>query len=334
MRSALLLLALSAFAFAEKVSFKTEDGITIVGTWQSAGKDAPTVICLPMFRNKRESYKPLIGALVLKGLNVLAIDLRGHGESAPDLAGRVRKRDAKLFLAMHMDVGAAIEFLVSKKDCDRTRIGLVGASVGCSVAIDYTRRHPGDIRAVVLLTPGSNYLGVNSLEQLEKWPGTAIFTFVSTEERGTSKGVMDALDPFDGSSRLVVPGKGIHGTRMFGKVNQIEELIANFFVSRLVNLADLRASKGLQLRRKGIRISPSAGALAVHVPEGFKGSATVSLANQKSRLKFDGTSNSASLDWSWKPGTKLWVEVRSSKGAKIRFPSKGRYALMPLRDDG
>ena len=98
MRSLLILCLLAAPLLAERVSFKTDDGVEIVGSWHpTTVKDAPTVICLPMFRNVRGSYKPLVGPLTLKGINVLAIDMRGHGESAPALKQNVERRDPKVF---------------------------------------------------------------------------------------------------------------------------------------------------------------------------------------------------------------------------------------------
>ncbi|MFQ5844381.1 MAG: alpha/beta hydrolase [Planctomycetota bacterium] len=235
-----LLLLFVAPGAAEEVRFKTSDGLEIVGDFHRAGRDAPTVVCIPMYRHARATYEPLIGPLLRKGINVLALDTRGHGESAPQLKDRVRGRDAQIFNEMHQDVEAAIGFLEREKGCDATRVGLVGASVGCSVAVDVTVRHPELVRGVVLLTPGSRYLGVPTLEHLRRWPGTRIFAFTSTEEERKSKGVLDALKPFQASSYAVVPGKGIHGTRMFGRVAGIEETLADFMESSLVGSVDLR----------------------------------------------------------------------------------------------
>ena len=236
----LLLLAAAAGPAPEKVGFKTSDDVELVADFYRAGPDAPTVICVPMFRNRRQSYEPLVQPLLDKGINVLTLDTRGHGESAPDLRPKAEGRDPELFRTMHKDVEAAIAFLAREKGCDPTRIGLVGASVGCSVVVDTTVRHPDLVRAAVILTPGSNYLGVPTLEHLKRWPGTRIFTFCSFEEEKTSAAVVKALEPYDGSNHMFFDGTGIHGTRMFGKVTGIEELIANFMESSLVKGVDLR----------------------------------------------------------------------------------------------
>lgn len=230
-----LVLLLAVPSLAERITFRTDDGIEIVGDYVKGKPGAPGIVCIPMYLHTRQTYLPLVIALKEKGFHVLAIDTRGHGESAPDLAPRAKARDAKLFNAMHLDVMAAMRAL-EERGADRTRIGLVGGSVGCSVAIDTTVRARHAVRAVVLLTPGSNYLGVDSLQHLKKWPGTAVFTLTSKEEQAKSKGVMDALKPFDASNHFVVPRADIHGTRMFNKVPGIEELIANWMFAHIGDL--------------------------------------------------------------------------------------------------
>ena len=239
----LSLLLLLSPALAETVRFKTKGGVQLVGELRQVGPDAPTVICLPMFRHDKETYRPLVDPLARVGINTLLLDTRGHGQSAPELRRFAEGRDPKLFNAMHYDVAAAIEYLAERKRIDTTRIGLIGASVGCSVAVDATVRHPASVRAVVLLTPGSNYLGVPTLRHLRDWPGTAVLVATSTEEEAKSRAVMDVLKPFPGTTLRVVEGRGIHGTRMFGKVADVEKSLAAFMRERLVDGVDVRVPR-------------------------------------------------------------------------------------------
>ena len=238
MRTAAVVLLLGTPLLADPVHFRTEDQIWIAADLHRVGENAPTVICLPMYRNVRSSYEPLLKPLADKGFNVLVLDLRGHGESTPALKPKVESRDPELFTAMHKDVAAAVAYLVDK-GYDTSRIGIVGASVGCSVAVDYAVRHPGDVRAVALLTPGANYLGVPTLEHLKAWPGTASFLFSSFEEKATTEPVMEALKPFAAANHVYFELEGIHGTRMFGKVEGIEQLIANWMESTMLRSVDL-----------------------------------------------------------------------------------------------
>ncbi|MHC4222904.1 MAG: alpha/beta hydrolase [Planctomycetota bacterium] len=367
------LLLLSLPVGAETLKIKTADGLEIVGDFHRAKKDdAPTVICIPMYRHTRETYRPMLEPLLRKGLNVLRLDMRGHGDSAPSVAQAVLDHDAAPFQAMHLDVEAAIDHLEREKGCDPTRVALIGASVGCSVAVDVTVRRPDRVRAVVLLTPGSAHLEVPTLKHLERWPGTRVFTFTSQEEEPKSREVMDALAAFDASNHLVLPGKKIHGTQMFGKVTAIEELIANFMESSLLDAVDLRfpdagpeytgfPDGALSLARKHESATYSfmvcaAGPkllLGGSVGQPFEGELTLTVGKQTIviPLKTDGATEAEvrgkhkeriasrvekGTTWlalaveEWKPGMRIALEFRPSKGGRIRFPGGGAaYAVFP-----
>ncbi len=230
---------------AETVALKTSDDVSlhaelwrVVPTSEEEGRlgvDAPTVICLPMYRSTLSSYEPLVAPLLARGMNVLTLDLRGHGESAPELAERVRSRDAEVFQAMHLDVEAAVEWLESQ-GFDPTRVGLVGASVGCSVAAARAARDAGPFRGVVLMTPGAKYLGIDTLADAARWSGTSLLVLTSKEEydRGV-KAVDEAFRPVVADLKVeVFSERSIHGTRMFGKVKGVEEQIADWLAKRLV----------------------------------------------------------------------------------------------------
>lgn len=366
-----LVFLLAGSALAERVTFKTSDGIEIVGDYVKGKAGAAGVVCIPMYRSTRAAYLPLLVALKEKGFFVLAIDTRGHGESAPDLKARAKARDAKLFNAMHLDVEAAMRFLETK-GCDGTRIALVGGSVGCSVAVDTAIRQRHGVRAVVLLTPGSNYLGVNTLEHLERWPGTAVFTLTSNEEKATSKGVMDALKPFDGSNYIVVPRSGIHGTRMFNKVPEVEATIAEWLRSRIGDLRVPRWKTGSPAPGKpgffGKVLKPSRRvgertytlmAWAVGdewsfgglVDGPFQGKLRFKIGESWTEIPFDTNKAGAEgKEWSqasfrgkhWivfsrkglKGGTGLVLEFKHGRGKKIRLPMKGAFAahLQPVKE--
>ena len=169
------------------------------------------------------------------GIAVLALDLRGHGESAPELAERVRERDGELFRAMHADVAAAVEFLRSR-GADTTRVAVLGASVGCSVAVDAAVRDPSAFRSLALMTPGAAYLGVDTLEHLQRWPGLPALVLTSTEEQASVDrvaGPLAAAAPAV-TRHEVFEGAGLHGTRMLGRVPGVEERLVAFFRETLV----------------------------------------------------------------------------------------------------
>ena len=161
----------------EDVRFKTADGLTIAATFYPAAEGTPlpvpVVIALPMYRRTRDTYAPVVGPLTARGMAVLALDLRGHGDSAKqgdeNLSQKVESRDPSIFTAMHQDVEGAIAWLAREKHTPKRCIGLLGASVGCSVAIDTAVRDPGDVACVVCLTPGKDYLGVPTMDHIAHW---------------------------------------------------------------------------------------------------------------------------------------------------------------------
>jgi alpha-beta hydrolase superfamily lysophospholipase len=66
----------------EKVNFKTKDGVTIVGNYFKPRKEhAPAFLLLHMMPATKESWNDFASHLQKEGFEVLAIDLRGHGES-------------------------------------------------------------------------------------------------------------------------------------------------------------------------------------------------------------------------------------------------------------
>ena len=236
---------------ARDVSLKTADGLDVAGTFVPARKEGGAgVVLLHMYRSDRSAWKPLYKALQNRGIAALAIDMRGHGDSAKqgkkDLAPRVAKRDAKLFNAMHQDASAAIDWLRGEGKCDPKRIAVAGASVGCSVAIDVARRRPEDVAAVLCMTPGAGYLGVDTLKHLETFPEETPLLLMSHESElaaGSTK-IVEARP----ATQLITftedggddPQPGwAHGTKMFGKILFCELTVASFLARGTGSVEDV-----------------------------------------------------------------------------------------------
>jgi alpha-beta hydrolase superfamily lysophospholipase len=172
------------------VRFPTQDNLLIVGAYtpppNRKGERAPMVILLHMYASDHTAFDRLVPHLHAAGFAVLAIDLRGHGESVgpPEmgLAERVADRDRKLFAAMDRDVAGAYGWLVKQPEVDAARFVLVGASVGCSVALKYAARDRS-VDGVVCLTPGTGYMGIDSLSDARKYGRRSVLLLASEEER-------------------------------------------------------------------------------------------------------------------------------------------------------
>ncbi len=225
----------------ERVSMRASDGHPLVGTLsRPEGYKAlhAGVVLLPMYRHTRESWQPLVQVLNRAGFTTLAMDMRGHGESRYDANGgdderRVLDRDSTLFNAMYLDAAAATAWLGKNLSIKAERIALVGASVGCSVALQAVATGSVRAYAVVVMTPGSNYLGVPTMEQITSWPGTPLLILSSEEEKERGAEQIYAALLGKGAQLRLFQQTSIHGTNMFGRVVGVEELISTWLHQNL-----------------------------------------------------------------------------------------------------
>ncbi len=241
------------------ITFETDDGILIHGWYIHTGAhdvvhtedesffaQYSAVVLLHAYRGSKEDWVPIIREFFDREVAALAIDMRGHGDSTvgidgEDLSIRVRDRDEPLFNSMWQDATAAVDWLVSKGH-RKDRIAILGASVGCSVAIDTARRDP-ELRVVGVLSPGAKYLGVDTLAHLENWDNRSLL-IVSSEgewENGAKK-IKEQLESVQNESdeenfyevwQLQGTSSEVHGTRMLDRVEGIENRLLDWFELKL-----------------------------------------------------------------------------------------------------
>lgn len=231
-----LRLTTPVFAASEPLTLVAEDGYVISALLTVPEKEPATeagVVLIHMYRHTKESWIPLIDELTARGITSLAIDLRGHGESltAPDGSdsnSKVMNRDPEFFNVMHRDAAAALKYLREKRNIPPERLALVAASVGSSIAIRTAIDNP--VAGVVVMTPGENYLGIPTMEHIRKWPDIPLLILTSDEEAGRgANGIYEALKN-RGANLKVFEKERIHGTIMFGEVDGVEQMIADWLI--------------------------------------------------------------------------------------------------------
>lgn len=142
---AVLLAAGSALA-QKPVSFPTEDGGMIFGDLYGSTERA--IVLVHGGRFNKESWAPQARQLVAAGFQVLAIDLRGYGNSRGP--GDNDPMDAKLYL----DVLAAVRYLHAR---GAKSVSAIGGSMGGAAAADASINAPaGEIDRLVLLGASPN----------------------------------------------------------------------------------------------------------------------------------------------------------------------------------
>jgi len=149
-----------------------------------ANGKAPALILLHQRAKDKSSWGGLADELTAEGYSVMAIDLRGHGETV-DPQGRPipldSLRDAD-YAAMLKDVAAAHTFLTQRSGVDADRVGIIGASIGANLGLLYAaddRR----IRTVVALSPGLNYRGLQPLVAMSGLDKRPLFLIASKGDK-------------------------------------------------------------------------------------------------------------------------------------------------------
>ncbi|MGA1198758.1 MAG: alpha/beta hydrolase [Candidatus Latescibacterota bacterium] len=146
------------FLSADPIEFSTSDGFLIRGTFfhdKSETTAKPVIILLHAFNRSHLDWFTFAPELVdNKDFVVLAIDLRGHGESIfqNGVAFPIQTFSSADLNSMPLDIEAAVAYLKTRPEADATRIGIVGADIGANLAYIGTGILT-EIKAAVSISP-------------------------------------------------------------------------------------------------------------------------------------------------------------------------------------
>lgn len=244
--SVLLLTLLVTPAFAQSqqtttstirdVTFKTEDGWTIHGTYympEGAGPDpAPGLVVLaePDW-NPRYLSGNISRGVAKQGIAALAIDMRGTNASFGD-------KDFQMFTqeerdAMQLDVRAAIKFLSSQKEVDSKRIAIFAANITADHAAREAAHNLTQVKALVLSTGKLTEEGRAGIKYRKDLPVLAIASDDDARETQQLSAEPFFLSHDRGSRLMFVPDRG---ASIFNRPGQPVERVAEWLKSNLVAL--------------------------------------------------------------------------------------------------
>lgn len=218
--------------------FDTPDGFALEASlWQDAEPDAPVAILLHQFNRDRHSFGTLVTPLREAGFTVLALDQRGQGGSTLQKTAegerkvRIRAlppdRVGALVEAGAGDVQAALSALARS---GRTPGGLVlvGASYGCTVALRAAAAR-ADVDAVVLLSPGSAYFGVDALQAARRYRGALLVLAAEDDPvRVSPASAREIAAAHEGPEELEVFAAGGHGVALLEAHPGLADRVAAF----------------------------------------------------------------------------------------------------------
>jgi len=217
----------------EKVSFTTSDGVKIVANYYPNKEAKFAGILIHMRPKTKESFDKLAKFLQEKGFSLLAIDLRGHGESREGVSGYL---DYNSFSEEEerqsiKDLEAASAFL-EKEGFDKEKQFLIGASIGANLAYQFLTENE-KIKAAVLLSPGYNYRGIILDNFFKNNLDSKIMVISSKDDQQMALLGFKWFQEKHPSSTLIMLEKGGHGTDYLEVYPELQEKIYNFLIEKL-----------------------------------------------------------------------------------------------------
>ena len=215
------------------VDLQTSDGVNLKASYTSPGRTGPAMLLIHQCNMDRSSWDAISSDLVAGGIHVLALDLRGFGESG----GEGLSSGFPPFLRKSAsDADLAFDYLISQSDVDAARVGVGGASCGGMISADLAVRKGNDIKALMLLSsPPSS----NAIQNAANNPELAVFA-AATKQDPITPGVAGALESMvngsaNPSSVLRILGGTEHGLPMFSSNPTLQPELLNWLKEQLLS---------------------------------------------------------------------------------------------------
>jgi dienelactone hydrolase len=227
--TALALLALlvpaEASAGTQRVTIRTDDGVSLAATWYEPGaRSAPAVILVHMLHKSRRDWESVASRLASEGIGALAFDLRGHGEST----GSLQAGETPDYTALVRDITAARRYLASRPDVLQSRIGIAGASIGANLAVLEASADAG-IASLALLSPSLDYRGLRIEAAMKKYGSRPALLIASDDDPYAMRSSKDLQKAGSGTREIHVLSHAGHGTAMFGNDPDLARTLVDWF---------------------------------------------------------------------------------------------------------
>jgi len=205
----LLILALAGCSSAStmNVNLTTSDAINLKATYyppKDSTVRADALLLLHEAYSDSKSWDSFAQAAQERGYTVLALDLRGHGQSGGE----------KIFdSTMDNDVDAALAWLKASPAVNSDRIGIVGASLGANLALRGGARYP-EIKSVILLSPGMLLWKIDIAKAIVDYGPRPLLLVASKEDAYPAGTVQTLNEQALGYHQLQIYPGAEHGTKM------------------------------------------------------------------------------------------------------------------------
>ena len=253
--SGMIALATATKNVARDIDLKSGDDTILKGTYFAAAKPGPGVLLFHQSNRTRKSWDELAAQLAGIGIHVLTLDNRAHGASGGKYDTEAN-RAAYWKTWWPSDLDTAFQYLTSQAGVNREAIGAGGAgNLGVQSAIEIARRHPSQVKSLVLLSGETDRPGMEFLHQASQLP--QLYVMDDNDEYPPTQEEMKMLyiaasspmkqlvhysqgedapwvwyETFLDSGK--VPAKGGHGTDMFKPHPELPGIIVQWLKGTLL----------------------------------------------------------------------------------------------------
>lgn len=180
----------------------------------------PLIILCHMLSDDRWEWQDFPKQLVEAGYAVLVFDMRGHGESTHRGKNLYvwRQFDKTDWLKMPEDIGVLTQWVGKNKELvavDTTKVGVIGASIGANVGINYAAAHPKALKTLVLLSPGLDYQGVETAAAMKKVKVPSFF-IASQDDNYAAQSTQELYQALSIKKKIQVYEGTAHGSDILG----------------------------------------------------------------------------------------------------------------------
>ncbi|NJL54333.1 alpha/beta fold hydrolase [bacterium] len=192
----------------QPVMIEAADGLMLVGDFYllNVEEPAPAVLLLHMLGSERGAWDHLIPELTASNYNVLAIDMRGHGDTGGDTNWGAAEGDLQTLL----------DWLREQNSVQDEAIAIVGASIGSNLAL-IGCANDADCVTAVALSPGLDYRGVMPEEAVTGGLSERSVLLIATHgDDESAEAVKQMLtNSHEGEITVELHSGSLHGTDMF-----------------------------------------------------------------------------------------------------------------------
>lgn len=215
----------------KKIFFKTSDGVTIIANWFPVENPQKYILLLHMMPATKESWNDFAAKLNEAEFSVLAIDLRGHGESTEDGKLGYKNFSDEEHQKYRLDVESALDFL-KQKGARLENIYLCGASIGANLTIDFMDKYK-EVEKGVALSAGLNYKGIETLPTVSQFSAKQNIYLAAAGDDARAGGPADEMaqqiyDATAGRKEIKIYETGGHGTDLFTAHPEFMEELINW----------------------------------------------------------------------------------------------------------